>query len=537
LGSIGLRLMQEIALWREHAIAAVESADLIRNTLGPRGLSKLVMSPFGYTLLANDAHQIVKEISAGYPLVNALPVVRSLIQFAEQQARSQGDGTASTILWAAELLKQALALQDRGIHPLLIIEGFDLALQEASRLLQELAQEVETGPIHLQKMAAAALLGKVETEDLPFVSKLVARLFLAVRPGDEADNPPEELNIALDRNLKVFTRPGELLRKSRFIKGLLVNRHRADRRMPPSIVQARVALLDFDFSLHPLKGYLQQILVTGHPQENWHERVKVSRMEKIIEELVRIHTSVIFSSHYLPELTNHDLARHGIMAVERTKKSDLEKLARATGARVIMLPEEICPAALGRARLVEEKSLMGNRMTFLEGTSGRVGTLFLRSPTRGGLDEAERACRGALRSLAAFVSQPMVLPGGGAWEIYMAREITSWASRFAGKLQLVVLAFAKALEVIPRTLIVNTGADPLVLIPRLRHRQTSARNPWIGFNAITRRLEDMSRGRIWDSLSVKKRGLHLATAFVQEVMGVDELIGAETAIPAERVMQ
>jgi chaperonin GroEL (HSP60 family) len=118
----------------------------------------------------------------------------------------------------------------------------------------------------------------------------------------------------------------------------------------------------------------------------------------------------------------------------------------------------------------------------------------------------------------------------------MAREITAWASRFPGKLQLVVAAFAKALEVIPRTLIVNTGEDPLVLIPRLRHRQTSARNPWIGFNGITHRLEDMSRGRIWDSLPVKKGGLHLATTFVQEIMGVDDLIGAETTIPAERVM-
>ena len=536
LGSIGLMLMQEIPSWREHVIAAMESADLIRNTLGPRGLSKLVISPFGYTILSNDAHQIAKEIDAGYPLVHSLPVVKSLIHLADQQAKAKGDGTASTILWAAELLQQALALQERGIHPLLVIEGFHFAWQEASRLLQELALNVEIEPIHLRKMAAAALLGKIDTEDLPFVSKLVARLFQAVRPGDETDEPPDELSIALDRNLKVFTRPGELLRKSRFIKGLIVNRHRADRRMPSSIFKARVALLDFDFSPPPLKGYPQQVSVTESPHENWYERLKASRMEKIIEELVRIRTSVVFSSYYLPELMNHHLARHRILAVERTKKSDLEKLARATGARVIMLPEEISPAALGQARLVEERSLAGNRMTFLDGTSGRVGTLFLRSPTRGGLDEAERACRGALRSLAAFVSQPMVLPGGGAWEIYMAREITAWASRFPGKLQLVVGAFAKALEVIPRTLIANTGADPLTFIPRLRHRQTSARNPWIGFNAINRRLEDMSRGKIWDSLPVKKGGLHLATTFVQEVMGVDELFGAEKTIPTERMM-
>lgn len=526
--------MDYAPLFRKHLIAAVDSADLIRSTLGPGGFSKLVISPHGYSVLSNDAHQIVKEIDTGYPIVRLLPVVQALIRLSDQQFRARGDGTATTILLAAEFLKKALALKDMGLHPRMIIEGFDLAVNEAYRLLEGLAFEVEVDTASLKKMASLTLSGKVEAEHLPLIARLLTRLFMAVWPGGNIDEPSLEQDIALEKNLKVFTRPGELLKRSRFIDGLIVNRHRADRRMPRSISGARIALLDFDFLLPPIKEYPREIIIDYDPQRqvDWFDEFTESRIKGIIKELSRAGTTVIFTSYHLPELSNHHLAKQGILAVERTKKSDMEKLSRATGARIIKLPEEISAPSMGRARLVEERSLMDNRMTFVEGTPGRMATLFLRSPTRGGLDETERACRGALRALSAFTCHPRVLPGGGAVEVYLSRHLSSWALEFSGKLQLVVGAFACAIEVIPRTLISNAGADPLTFLSRLKHRQISSQSHSIGFNSLTHRLEDMSKKRVWDNLTVKKEALNLAVTFAREMIGVDTLFGTENIIHA-----
>jgi archaeal chaperonin len=531
VGPVDSRSMQHSHRWQKHLKAASESAELISNTLGPRGLSKLVVSPYGYNIVSNDAHRILKEIDTGYPLVRSLPSVQALIGLTNQQAQTCGDGTATTILWATELLKQALALQEKGIHPQVIEEGYALAVQEADRLLDGLALKVEVEEGGLRNIAVAALLGRVEEEDLSFVSRLVTRLFQAVWPEEPADDSVTSLE---QNNVKVFTRPGALLRESRVIDGLIVNRHRADRRMPRVIKSARVALIDFEISLPPIKGYQQEVRIGDGAREDWYEELIKSRMKGLVDDLAQAGVSVIFTSYNLPELANHHLARRGILAVERTKKSDLEKLSLATGARLIKLPEEISPDVVGRARIVEERNIMGNRMVFVEGTCGRVATLFLRGPTRGGLDEVERACRGALLALAAFANRPQVLPGGGGVEVYLARELAALSSRLAGKLQLVSRAFARSLEVIPRTLMYNAGVDPFLILPRLQHRQATAQNSWIGFNSRTRRLEDMSRGRVWDSLAMKRNALHLATSYARDMIGVDGLLGDLEAEPIVR---
>jgi archaeal chaperonin len=527
--------MQHVPRWHEHLAAASKSAGLISGTLGPKGLSKLVVSPYGYDLISNEAYKILKEIDAGYPLARSLPSVQALIMLAGEQAGAVGDGTATTILWATELLKQALALLASGFHPQEIGEGYNLACQKADRLLEGLALEIEVTEGVLQKMAAAALLGRVEEEDLSFVSRLVTRLFLSVWPQEQGDGPCVWLEEGSEKsNVKVFTRPGALLRESRVINGLVVNRHRADRRMPRSVRSARVILLDFDFSLSSIKGYEQEILVEGSARKDWYGELNRSRIEESVNDLAEAGVSAVFTSYYLSELANYHLAQRGILAVERVKKSDMEKLALATGARPIELPGEISGDVVGRARLVEERTIMGNRMTFVEGVKGRMATLFLRGATRGGLDEVERACRGALLALAAFARKPQVLPGGGGVEVYLARELLSMSSGLPVRLRMISDSFARSLEVIPRTLMSNAAVDPLLVLPRLQRRQVKDRNPWVGFNSRTHRLEDMSRGRVWDSLPMKRNALHLATSFNRDMIGVDELLGGMETSPMAR---
>jgi len=505
---------------RSNIYAARVIAEALATSLGPRGMDKLLIDSFGNATITGDGATILKEMEVQHP------AAKMLVEVAKAQDDEVGDGTTSVVVLAGQLLVRASELLDQEIHPAIIVEGFEKAMEYAVKVIDEIAEPVK--PLDrevLRNIASTALSSKVVAEYRDFLSSLVVDAALQV--VEEKDG---KYDLSLD-NVKVEKKKGESLMDTALIKGVVLDKEVVHPAMPKRVEKARIALIDAPLEVEKPE-WTAKINVTSPEQLKQFLDQEATILRSMVEKIKAAGANVVFCQKGIDDLAQYYLAKAGILAVRRVKKSDMEKLARATGGRIITNIEETSPEVLGYAELVEERKVADEKMVFVEGCPNpRAVSILVRGGAEHIVDEAERAIHDALSVVRNVIREPKIVAGGGAVEIELALRLNEFARKLPSKEQLAVMKYAEALEVIPAILAQTAGLEPVDVITELRKRHSEGEK-WAGVDVLNGKIADMLKLNVIEPALVKKQVIKSATEAAIMILRIDDIIAA--APPKEK---
>jgi thermosome len=500
---------------RANIAAARAIAETLKTTLGPRGMDKMLVDSLGDVTITNDGAAILDEMDVQHP------AAKMLVEIAKAQDEEVGDGTTTVVVLAGELLKRAEELMAKNIHPTVIIDGYSKALEFCQKELEKLSL-----PIGLQDEELLKLIAKTSMH-----AKVVsaARDYLAELAVKAIKQIVEERNgklVADVDQVQLIKKQGGSVVDTKLIQGIIVDKEVVHTGMPKRVEVAKIALLDC-----PLEVEKTEIDAEIRISDPAQMKAFIEEEEKIlrgmVEKIKNVGANVVFCQKGIDDVAQHYLAKAGILAARRVKKSDMEKLARATGARIVTNIEDLTPNDLGHAELVEERKIADEKLIFVENCKNPRSVAIL---IRGGLekfvDEAERALKDALSAVARAIEWGRYTPGGGAIEIELAKRLREYAAKVGGKEQLAIEAFASALESIPRTLAENGGHDPIDVMMALRAEHEKEGNYCVGVDVYTGKPVDMLKMGVIEPLAVKATALKAATEAAAMILRIDDVIAA-----------
>ena len=485
-------------------------AESVRTTLGPKGMDKMLVDSGGSVVVTNDGVTILKEMDIDHPAANMI------VEVSETQEDEVGDGTTSAVVVAGELLDQAEELLDQDIHATTLAQGYRQAAEEAKSILEEDAIEVsEDDRDTLVEIAQTAMTGKGAENAKDLLAELVVDAVLAVADEDDIDT----------ENVSVEKVVGGPVDHSELVEGVIVDKERVDENMPFAVEDADVAL--FDGAIEVKETEIDaEVNVTDPDQLQQFLDQEEEQLREMVDHLVDIGADVVFVGDGIDDMAQHYLAQEGILAVRRAKSDDLNRLARATGGRVVSNLEDIESDDLGFAGSVAQKDVGGDERIFVEDVEeAKSVTLILRGGTEHVVDEIERAIEDSLGVVRTTLLDGQVLPGGGAPEAELALQLRDFADSVGGREQLAVEAFADALEVVPRTLAENAGLDPIDSLVDLRARHDGGEFG-AGLDAYTGDVIDMEAEGVVEPLRVKTQAIESATEAAVMILRIDDVIAA-----------
>jgi len=462
------------------AVKAVQEA--LRTTYGPRGMDKMLVDSLGDITITNDGATILDKMDLQHP------AGKLLVQIAKGQDEETADGTKTAVILAGELVKKAEELLDKEIHPTIIVSGYKRAEEEAVNIINQLARSVSVSDTDvLRKVALTSLSSKAVAGAREYISDIVMKAVTQV-----AEKRGERWYVDLD-NVQIVKKHGGSIADTQLVYGVIVDKEVVHPGMPKRVEKAKIALLDA--ALEVEKPEIDaEIRINDPTQMNKFLEEEEKILRGMVDKIAASGANVVICQKGIDDVAQHFLAKKGILAVRRAKKSDLEKLARATGGRIVSNIDELTEQDLGYAELVEERKVGEDKMVFVEGAKNPKAVSIL---VRGGLerivDEAERAIKDALGTTADVIREGKVVAGGGAIELEIAKRLRKLAPQVGGKEQLAIEAFASAVEGIPITLIENAGLDPVDVLVRLRSLHESEQNLWYGINLLSGQPEDMMK--------------------------------------------
>ncbi|MBI2103132.1 TCP-1/cpn60 chaperonin family protein [Candidatus Woesearchaeota archaeon] len=507
---------------QQNNIAAAKAvAQAVRTTLGPKGMDKMIVDAAGDVTVTNDGVTILKEMQIEHP------AAKMIVEIAKTQEDLVGDGTTTAVVIAGELLKKAEELLEQNIHPTVLAKGYRLAEREAQRLLQNIARPITIHDIEmLRQIAATAMTGKgAEANKESLADLLVTAVTRVLENGTRT--------VDLD-NVKVERVVGESTDKSELIEGIVLDKERVHSAMPSRVENAKVALLDAALEIKNTE-IDAKIQITDPSQLTAFLDQEERTLREMVTKIKVSGANVVFCQRGIDDIAQHFLAKEKILAARRVKKSDMEKLMKATGAKIIGSWKELSAADLGSAGIVHEQKVGEENMLFVEKcTNPKSVTLLVRGGTEHVADEAKRAVTDALGDLAAAIRDGFVVAGAGAVEMEVARGLRQYARTLSGREQLAVQAFAETLEVIPRTLAENAGLDPIDVLTKLRsaHDQQQI---WAGVDVFSGNVMDAWLQGVLEPLKVKTLALKSATEVAEMILRIDDVItggGKRSAMPS-----
>ncbi len=495
---------------RNNIAAAKAVAETVRTTLGPKGMDKMLVDSMGDVIVTNDGVTILEEMSIEHP------TAKMIVEVARTQENEVGDGTTTAVVLAGTLLDKAEDLLDDNIHPTVIAKGYKMAAEKALEILNQLAVEVdEMDTETLKKVAITAMTGKGAEGNKELLSTLAVEAVRLVR----------EETIDLE-TIKFEKKTGDTIDNSELIKGIVLDKERVHSAMPKKIKEARIALLDTALEIKSPESDTK--IEINSPQQL---QEFIDREEKILKDMVEkvksSRANVVICQKGIDDLAQHYLAKSGIYAVRRVKKSDMDNLARATRGKVVTSLKELSAEDLGFAGVVEEVKVGNELMTYVkECQNPKSVTILIRGGTQHVVDEVERAVKDAIGDIAAVLKSKKAVAGAGAVEVETAKHLRIYATSLSGKEQLAVLAFAEAMEVIPRTLAENAGLDPVDIVTELKSRHDSDGGKWVGINVFTGELMDAWSEGVIEPLKVKTQAVSSAAEVTELILRIDDVIAA-----------
>ncbi len=490
-------------------------AEAVKSTLGPKGMDKMLIDSLGDITISNDGATILDEMDVQHP------IAKLMVEISKAQDDEVGDGTTSTVIIAGELLKEAEKLLDKNIHPTIILSGYKKALEVAKEVLKKRAIKVDIEDDEtLRKVAATAMRGKSVAAVRDYLADLTVKAVKQV-----AEKRGDKITVDLDY-IQLIKKKGGAVRDSKLVYGVIVDKEVVHPDMPKRVENAKIALIDAPLEVE--KTEIDAEIRISDPEQM---RAFLQEEENLLKEMVdRIReagANVVFCQKGIDDMAQYFLAKAGILAVRRVKKSDMEKLARATGARIVTKVEDLTPEALGSAELVEERKIADEKMVFVEGCPNpRAVSILIRGGLEKAVDEAERSLIDSLSVVADVLEDPYILPGGGAPEAEIAKELRKYAPQVGGREQLAIEAYANAVESIPRTLAENSGLDPIDILAELRSVHEREDGWKYGVEVFEGKVADMLEKGVVEPLVVKEQALKSATEAAALILRIDDVIAA-----------
>ncbi len=476
---------------RNNIAAAKIIAEIVRSSLGPRGMDKMLVDSLGDVTITNDGATILKEIDVQHP------AAKMLVEISKTTDNEVGDGTTSVVVLAGSLLEFAESLINQDVHPTVIVDGYRKAAKKAKQFLEESADKVSgNDKAILLKIAKTAMQTKLVKKNSGQLADLVIKAVTAVTEKDGTEYKVDEDDI------KVEKKAGGSMNDSVLIQGIILDKEVVHGGMPKSIVDAKIALLNN--ALEISKTETDAKINISNPQQMKSFLDEENRMLKdMVDKVIGSGATVVFCQKGIDDMSQHYLAKAGVLAVRRIKESDLTKLSKATGARIVTNLDDLFEKDLGTAGLVEERKIEEDRWVFVEGCKHpKSVSLLLRGGSQRVVDEVERSVHDAIMVVRDVIQFPSIVAGGGAPETYAATKIRSWAKTLEGREQLAAEKFAEALESIPITLAENAGMDPIDTLATLRSRQIKGEK-WTGIDVLKGRVSNMKSSDIIEPLAVK----------------------------------
>ena len=494
--------------------AAVGIAEAVRSTLGPKGMDKMLVDSVGDITITNDGVTILNEMEIQHP------AAKMMVEVAKTQEQEVGDGTTTAVVLAGYLLKNAEALLDQGIHRTTIVEGYRLASQKAIELLKELSEKVSLeDEDKLKKVALTAMTGKGGETAKEKLAELALKAikYISREEDDKIVINPDDIQIE--------KKQGGSVTETELIKGIVVDKEVVHPAMPKIVKNAKIALINAALEVKSTE-IDAKISITDPEKMQAFAEQETKMLKELAEKIRASGATVVFCQKGIDDIVQYYLAKYKIMAARRIKESDMEKLAKATGARIISNVKEISSEDLGEAGLVEEKKIGEDKMIFVrECKEPKAVSILIRGGTEHVVEEAKRAMDDAILGIAATLEMGSYVYGGGAIEIELARKLRDYAEGIGGKEQLAINAFADALEIIPRTLAESTGKDAVELLVEAKSKHDNGEIA-SGINVFKGEVADMKKLGVVEPTKIKVQAISSATEVAEMILRIDDVITA-----------
>jgi len=500
---------------RNNLAAAMLIAEIVKSSLGPRGMDKMLVDTLGDVTITNDGATILKEIDVQHP------AAKMMVEISKATDGEVGDGTTSTVVFAGALLDKAQLLLDKEVHPTIVVDGYRKAASQAMKILDEIAIKVKVGdPEWLLKIAKTTMATKMVSKDSEFLGKLVVEALLLVADKHEDGSYSVDID-----NIKVEKKPGGSILDTTLIRGIVVDKEVVHAGMPKRIDKAKIALINSPLEIEKTE-FDAKINITAPTQMKSFLDEESGMLKAMVDKIREAGATVVVCQKGIDDISQSYLAKAGILAVRRVKMSDMEKLARATGGRVVTTIEDLTASDLGKADLVEERKVEEDKWVFIEGCKNpKAVTILVRGGGQRIVDEAERSLHDAIMTTKDVLEKPFVVVGGGAPEAEISFRLREWASTLPGREQLAVQKFADALEVIPLTLAENAGMDILDTQVKLAAAHGEGKI-YSGVDAAKSKVGDMYEREVFEPLAVKVQVIKSAVEAASMLLRIDDVIAS-----------
>ncbi|MEM3781705.1 MAG: thermosome subunit beta [Candidatus Micrarchaeaceae archaeon] len=505
---------------RANIAVAYAVASIVKSTLGPKGMDKMLVSELGDIVITNDGATILEEMNVEHP------AAKLMVEIAKTQDKEVGDGTTSVVVLSGELLKNAGDLIEKGINPNTVIKGYEMAAGKAQELLNKYSVPVSIDDDNLLERIVEVSGGSknIGSDSMrKYLGQLVIKAVKQV--AEKAGN-----KIVINKDyIKVEKKAGGSTEDTQLINGVLIDKEVAHPQMPKSLTNAKVALLDVALEIEKTETDAR-IEITSPEQMESFLKQEEKMLKEMVDKIAKSGANAIFVEKGIDDIAQHYLAKAGILAVRRVKKSDIEKLAKATGAKLVTSLDDLSPSDTGFAGLIEERKVGGEQMVFVEKCKDpKSVTIFVRGGNQQVVDEVERTINDEIGALTAALEYGSCVYGGGAIEASLAKELRDYANEVGGREQLAIQAFADALEVIPKSLADSAGMDPIDTIVQLRSKQRTKEGRAYGIDVFKGALGDMGKLGVIEPTKIKLQAIASATEASVQILRIDDMISSKSS--------
>ncbi|UCF44671.1 MAG: TCP-1/cpn60 chaperonin family protein [Candidatus Bathyarchaeota archaeon] len=500
---------------RNNIMAARVIGEVLKTTLGPRGMDKMLIDSLGDITITNDGAAILNEIDVEHP------AAKMMVEIAKTQDDMVGDGTTTAVVLASELLKKAEELLDQSIHPTILVSGYRKAAQKAIETINKTAVPVD---IEDRKILLKVALTSMSSKAVGGAREHLAEI--AIDAVKQITEQRGDKKIADIDNLQLVKKTGKSLLETQLVRGIIIDKEVVHPGMPKKKEKAKIALLDSALEIEKTE-ISAEIRIRDPTQMKAFLDQETNMMKEMVDKIKASGADVVFCQKGIDDMVQHFLAKEGILAARRIKESDMEKLARATGGRIVSDLDDLTAKDLGPAGLVEERKIGDDKMIFVEKCNDpRSVAILIRAGLERMVDEAERAMNDSLSVVSDVVENSKIVAGGGAVEVEVAKELRNYATKVGGREQLAVEAFADAVEIIPRTLAENAGLEPIDIIVKLRSAHEKESGEYKGVNVFTGKLQNTLEKGVIEPAVVKEQAIKSAAESAAMILRIDDVIAA-----------
>ncbi|BBL45408.1 thermosome subunit alpha [Nanobdella aerobiophila] len=504
---------------RSNIMAAIIVSEILKTSLGPRGMDKMLVDELGDVTVTNDGATILDQMHVEHP------AAKLIIEIAKTQDKEVGDGTKRSTVLAGELLKRADELLDKNVHPTILMEGYKKAELLAEKIVSNLAEKISIEDEgSLIKIAKSALSSKLASIYSDVLGKIIVDAVKRVTSVVDLGNGNKKIIVDLD-SLKIEKKVGGGVEETELIEGIVIDKERIHGEMPKIVSKAKIALIGDAIEIKETETDARINISTPDQLEQFLNKEK-EMLKKMVDKIKQIGANVVLVQKGVDDLAAYYFAKYGILAVRRVKKSDMEKLAKATGAKIINSIDELSQSDLGEAELVEERKVADENMLFVTGCKNpKAVTILIRAGSEHVADEIERSINDAVRDIATVIRYGKIIAGGGAIEMELSEAIRKEAKKESSKVQMAMLAFADALEAIPAALAENAGMDTIEAMTELRASHEQGKK-WYGIDASEGKVTDMWAKNVIEPASITLQAIKSATEAAIMILKIDDVIAA-----------